>query len=86
MTLRLRPGVSTTDTDYGMTLLDEDNGEYFTLNPTGTLVLKTLLGGGTPEQAATALGEQYAVDAPTAARDVAELVGGLREARLVADR
>ena len=86
MTLTLRPGVSTTDTDYGMTLLDEDNGEYFTLNPTGTLVLRTLLDGGTAEQAATALSEQYAVDAETAARDVAELIGGLREARLVADR
>ena len=47
MALNLRPGVSTADTDYGTTLLDEHSGEYFTLNPTGALVLRTLLGGGT---------------------------------------
>ena len=86
MTLTLRPGVSTVDTDYGMTLLDEDSGEYFTLNPTATLVLKTLLSGHRPEQAAQALTEQYAVDAETADRDVADLIDGLRSAHLVADR
>jgi hypothetical protein len=84
--VKLRRGVSTADTDYGSTLLDEDSGEYFTLNPTGTLVLRTLLAGGTPEQAAQALTEQYAVDAETAGRDVADLVGGLRSAGLVTDR
>ena len=86
MALKLRAGVSTADTDYGTTLLDEDSGEYFTLNPTGTLVLRTLLDGGTPEQAARALTEQYAVDAEAADRDVADLIGGLRSARLLADR
>ena len=86
MALTLRPRVSTADTDYGTTLLDEDSGEYFTLNPTGTLVLRTLLDGGTPEQAARALTEQYAVDAEAADRDVADLIGGLRSARLLADR
>jgi hypothetical protein len=86
MTLTLRPGVSTADTDYGTTLLDEDSGEYYTLNPSATLVLRTLLGGGTPEQAARVLTEQYAVDAQTAGQDVADLMGGLRSARLVADR
>jgi Coenzyme PQQ synthesis protein D (PqqD) len=86
MTLTLRPGVSTADTDYGTTLLDETSGEYFTLNPTATLVLKTLLAGGTPEQAARALTDEYAVDAETAGQDVADLIGGLRSAHLVADR
>lgn len=86
MTLTLRPGVSTADTDYGTTLLDENSGEYFTLNPTATLVLKTLLAGGTPEQAAQALTEEYSVDAGTADADVADLIGGLHSARLVADR
>jgi hypothetical protein len=86
VTLTLRPGVSTADTDYGTTLLDEDSGEYFTLNPTGTLVLGTLLSGGTPDEAARALTEQYDVDAETANRDVADLIGGLRSAGLVADR
>jgi hypothetical protein len=86
MTLTLRPGVSTADTEYGTTLLDEDSGEYFTLNPTGTLVLRTLLGGGTPEQAAAALTREYAVDAGTAAQDVADLVDVLRSAKLLAER
>jgi len=86
VTLTLRPGVATAATDYGTTLLDEDSGEYFTLNPTGSLVLRTLLTGGTAEQAARALAEQYAVAADTADRDVADLVAGLRAAGLVADR
>ena len=86
MTLTLRTGVSTADTDYGTTLLDEDSGEYFTLNPTGSRVLRTLLTGGTAEQAARALAEQYAVAADTADRDVADLVAGLRAAGLVTDR
>jgi len=86
VTLTLRPGVSTAATDYGTTLLDEDSGEYFTLNPTGSLVLRTLLTGGTAEQAARALAEQYAVAADTADRDVADLVAGLRAAGLVTDR
>jgi hypothetical protein len=86
MTLTLRPGVSTADTEYGTALLDETSGEYFTLNPTATLVLSTLLSGGTPEQAARALTEEYAVDARTADQDVADLIDGLRSARLVADR
>jgi hypothetical protein len=86
VTLTLRPGVSTADTDYGTTLLDEDSGEYFTLNPTGSLVLRTLLAGGSAAQAARALTEQYAVAADTADRDVADLVAGLHSAGLVTGR
>lgn len=85
MTLELRDGVSTADTEYGITLLDEDSGQYWNLNPTAALVLRTLLAGGTAEQAATALTEQYEVDADAADRDVDELVGELRSARLVED-
>jgi hypothetical protein len=83
MAFRLRDGVSTADTDYGTTLLDTDSGEYWTLNPTGALVLQTLLDGGTPGQAAKALTEQYAVDTDTASQDVQDLVGGLASAGLV---
>jgi Coenzyme PQQ synthesis protein D (PqqD) len=82
--LKLRDGISAADTDYGIALLDEDSGEYWNLNPTAALVLRTLLRGGTPEQAAQELTEQYAVDAETAGRDVQELVGGLNSAGLVA--
>ena len=86
MTMTLRRGVSGTDTDYGTTLLDEDSGEYFTLNPTGSLVLRTLLAGGSSEQAARALTEQYEVAPDTADQDVADLVAELRSAGLVTDR
>jgi Coenzyme PQQ synthesis protein D (PqqD) len=83
MTLKLRDGVSAADTDYGIALLDEDSGEYWNLNPTGALALRTLLNGGTTAQAVQELTEEYAVDAATATRDVEDLVGGLRSAGLV---
>ena len=83
MTLKLRDGVSAADTDYGIALLDEDSGEYWNLNPTGALALRTLLNGGTTAQAVQELTEEYAVDAGTATRDIEELVGGLRSAGLV---
>ena len=83
MTLKLRDGVSTADTDYGMALLDEDSGQYWNLNPTAALALRTLLGGGTTAQAVRELTEQYAVDADTANRDVEDLLGELRSVGLV---
>jgi hypothetical protein len=83
VTLKLREGVSAADTDYGIALLDEDSGQYWNLNPTGALTLRTLLDGGTPEQAVQALTEQYAVDADSASRDVQDLMSGLRSAGLV---
>jgi Coenzyme PQQ synthesis protein D (PqqD) len=83
MTLRLRDGVSAADTDYGMALLDEDSGQYWNLNPTAALALRTLLDGGTTAQAVQELTTQYAVDADTASRDVEDLVGDLHAAGLV---
>lgn len=85
MALTLRAGVSTADTDFGTTLLDERNGDYFTLNPSAALVLRTLLAGGSAAEAVTALRAEYAVDEPTAAADVDELLSGLRSAGLVAE-
>ena len=83
MAMRLREGVSTAETEYGITLLDENSGEYYTLNPTGGLVLGTLLDGGTRTQAVQRLTAEYAVDGDTAARDVADLIDGLLSAGLV---
>jgi hypothetical protein len=83
MTLQLRDGVSAADTDYGMALLDEDSGQYWNLNPTAALALRTLLDGGTTAQAVQELTEQYAVDADTASQDVEDLLGALRTAGLV---
>ena len=83
MTLKLRDGVSTADTDYGITLLDENSGQYWNLNPTGALVLQMLLAGDTPAQAVQELTEQYEVNADTASRDVEDLVDSLHSAGLV---
>ena len=83
MTLKLREGVSAADTDYGMALLDEDSGQYWNLNPTAALALRTLLDGGTTAQAVQELTEQYAVDADTASQDIDNLVGELHSAGLV---
>ena len=83
MTLMLRDGVSSADTDYGTVLLDEDSGQYWNLNPTAALALRTLLDGGSPAEAVRQVTERYSVDAATAGRDVQELVDGLRSASLV---
>lgn len=83
MALKLREGVSTAEVDYGIALLDEDHGQYWNLNPTGGLILRTLLGGGTAEEAARAVTEEYAVDVETASADVRQLVEDLRAAGLV---
>jgi hypothetical protein len=84
MTLKLRDGVSTADTDYGTALLDEDSGEYWNLNPSGALVLRTLLEGGTSTDAVQALVERYDIDTDAASRDIQDLLGELRSAGLVA--
>ena len=86
MTLKLRDSVSAADTDYGMALLDEDSGQYWNLNPTAALALRTLLDGGTTAQAAQQLTEQYAVDADTANRDVEDLLAELHSAGLVLEQ
>ena len=83
MTFKLRDGVSSADTDYGTVLLDEGSGRYWNLNPSAALALRTLLDGGTPDQAVRALTERYSVDAGTADRDLRELLDGLRSAGLV---
>lgn len=83
MSLQFRPDVSTADTEYGTVLLDERSGHYWQLNPTGVLVVRTLLAGGTPTQAVIALTEEFDVDKPQAMQDVTGLVEQLRSAGLV---
>ncbi|MET9376922.1 lasso peptide biosynthesis PqqD family chaperone [Streptomyces sp. NPDC003035] len=82
MTFKLRDGVYTAETDYGLTLLDEDHDQYWTLNPTAASVLRTLLDGGTPTDAVRTLTQEYEVDADSADQDVRELVGELCAAGL----
>ena len=82
--LELRSGISVAELDDGMALLDEESGEYFTLNSTAALVIRSLLGGGTPAHAAEELIREYAVDDGIAKRDVDELVTALKAANLLA--
>lgn len=86
MAYKLRNGVSITEVDYGTVLLDEDRGQYWNLNPTGALILQTLLSDGTVDQAACALAEQYAVEADTARLDVQQLLEELCSAGLLENR
>ncbi len=83
MSISLQSNVVITDTEYGSVLLDERAGAYWNLNPTGALVLRALLAGGTPDNAARELAEEYQLDLPAAATDVAELVAALRTAGLI---
>jgi hypothetical protein len=84
--LALRNGISIAEIDDGMALLDEDSGEYFTLNPTAALVVRSLLGGLTPAHAAEELTREYAVDDDNAKRDVDELLSALKAANLLAPK
>ncbi|MFD7458798.1 PqqD family protein of HPr-rel-A system [Streptomyces glaucescens] len=84
MTMTLRSGVVTADTEYGMALLDQNSGEYFTLNPTAALIVRTLLDGTSREQAVTALTDRYDVTAEQVEEDITRILQELRAARLLA--
>ncbi|MFJ8082352.1 lasso peptide biosynthesis PqqD family chaperone [Streptomyces sp. NPDC096205] len=83
MDVRLRGHVSLAPTEDGIALLDEDSGDYWALNPTGAVVLRTLLDGGTSGEATRRIAEEYAVDTATAEHDVEQLVAALRTAGLI---
>ncbi|MEU1252769.1 lasso peptide biosynthesis PqqD family chaperone [Streptomyces chartreusis] len=82
MPLRFDAHVATAETDYGTVLLDERAGTYWELNPTATLVVRTLLDGGEEADATAALVREFDIDRAQAQRDVELLVGNLREAGL----
>lgn len=84
MALRFGTDVSTAETDYGTVLLDERSGTYWELNPTGTVVIKTLLDGGDEAAAVAALVGEFDIDQAQAAQDVAALVRDLRATGLAA--
>ncbi|MEU0738347.1 lasso peptide biosynthesis PqqD family chaperone [Streptomyces sp. NPDC006134] len=83
MTLRFGADVSTAQTEYGTVLLDQRSGDYWELNPTGALVVRTLMEGGDRAAAVAALVARFDIDTDRAARDVDALVRDLREAGLV---
>ncbi len=83
MRYKLREGVFVAETEDGIALLDEDSGQYWNLNPTAALVLRRLLDGGTRDQAAEEVTNEYMVDIDSAKRDVDELVEALQAAKLI---
>ncbi|MEV4871430.1 lasso peptide biosynthesis PqqD family chaperone [Streptomyces syringium] len=83
MAVRFAKDVSTAKTDYGTVLLDQRSGQYWELNPTGTLVVQTLMDGGGETDAVDAVVAEFAVDRSRAAEDVSALIGQLRQAGLV---
>ncbi|KAB1982847.1 MULTISPECIES: lasso peptide biosynthesis PqqD family chaperone [Streptomyces] len=82
MPMRFAADVSTAETEYGTVLLDERSGSYWELNPTATLVVRTLLDGGDEADAAAAVAEQFDVDRAQAQQDVEALVRQLRSSGL----
>ncbi|EST27551.1 lasso peptide biosynthesis PqqD family chaperone [Streptomyces roseochromogenus] len=82
MPLRFGDNVSTAQTDYGTVLLDERGGAYWELNPTATLVVRTLFEGGEEADAAAALVQEFDIDEAQALRDVEALVRQLRDSGL----
>jgi hypothetical protein len=81
--MRLREAVSLVATDDGAVLLDQDAGRYWQINPTGYLVLSTLLGEGDRNDAVEALVCRFGVSEERARDDVSGLVARLTAARLV---
>jgi hypothetical protein len=82
MPLRFGDNVSMAETDYGTVLLDERAGAYWELNPTATLVVRTLLDGGEESDAAAALVREFDIDQAQAMQDVETLVRELRNSGL----
>ncbi|MFD5268974.1 lasso peptide biosynthesis PqqD family chaperone [Streptomyces sp. NPDC058335] len=83
MTFALVSGVSVADTENGTVLLDERNGRYWMLNRTGAVVLRCLLDGESPQEAAQTLLRCYP-DAPErAAAHVESLLDALRTAKVI---
>ncbi len=83
MSLRFGANVSAAETDYGTVLLDERVGQYWELNPTATLVVKTLMAGGDEADAVAAVADEFDIDVARARQDVDALVQQLRISGLV---
>jgi hypothetical protein len=82
MALKFGAYVSTAETDYGTVLLDERAGDYWELNPTGSLVVDTLMRGGDEAAAVAALADEFDIDPTQAKQDVEALVKELRASGL----
>ncbi|MGR3935384.1 lasso peptide biosynthesis PqqD family chaperone [Streptomyces sp. BRA346] len=83
MTIALAPHVTASETEDGLVLLDEEQGRYWQLNRTASLVLRLLLeGNGVPEVVDT-LRARTPEGSERAAEDVEKLLASLRRSKLV---
>ncbi|GAA1669551.1 lasso peptide biosynthesis PqqD family chaperone [Kribbella sp. NPDC056951] len=80
MTYTLAPGMSWTDTDEGMVLLNEKSGSYLTLNRTGATVLHGILDGKSPDELITTLQASYPDASERIAADVGQLMTSFQQA------
>ncbi|MEU7133699.1 lasso peptide biosynthesis PqqD family chaperone [Streptomyces sp. NPDC046261] len=80
---KLAQHVSKVQTDYGVVLLDEVRGVYFTLNPSGVIVLDSVLDSGDLTSAVAALLSEYEVERAVAEEDAAGVLRDLLSAGVV---
>ena len=81
--LRLRTGVVAQILEGEMVLLDTLGGQYFDLNPSGTLILDRLLKGDSSDQTLDVVVERFLVDRPRAQQDLDLLVRQLLDVGLI---
>ncbi|GAB2904388.1 lasso peptide biosynthesis PqqD family chaperone [Streptomyces mayteni] len=83
MSPALRRDISTADTPEGTVLLDQRTGRYYQLNPAAALILRALLDGADPRQAADALTHHYDIPRDRAEADATALTAQLHAAGLI---
>lgn len=83
MTLKVSKHLTLAETEFGAAMLDEKSGRYWQLNPAAAVIARTLLDGGTPEDAVRAVTDRFDVDDARASADVRGLVEAMRAAGVV---
>jgi Coenzyme PQQ synthesis protein D (PqqD) len=83
MLLKRRGDLICREVDGKLVGLDPQSSNYFSLNPTGTLLWRQLEGGAETTSLVEALVEQHQVDPATAAADVQAFVDSLQEHELL---
>jgi hypothetical protein len=81
--MRLREGVLVQWELPEAVLLDSDSGEYFELNPSGSLALRSLLEAGSLDAATAAVTARYRVEATQARADIEALLVQLTDRGLL---
>ena len=79
----LAPEVSAVETEYGVVLLDRRSGEYWNLNASGALVLRSVSAAEGLDAAVTALVTEFDIDRDTAIADAREVLDSLLRAGLI---